>query len=169
MRRRGLLALGLVSAAVLAVGGGAVAFFEPGLRAGRLSMRAREVFAGAARALLDGTLPRDPAGAQRELGALLDRLDALVVALPPHVQSELSQLVALLGSAAGRLALAGLREDWTGASVAQVQAALQTMRVSGVALRRQAYQALHELVSAAYFSEPATWRLLGYPGPVKLA
>lgn len=169
MHRRGLLALGVVSAAVLALGGGAVALLEPGLRAGRLSTRAREVFAGVARALLDGTLPREPAAAQREIAALLERLDALVTGLPPHVQSELSQLLALLGTTAGRLALAGLREDWAGASVAQVSSALQAMRASGIALRRQSYQAFHELVMAAYFSEPATWQALGYPGPVKLA
>ena len=52
------------------------------------------------------------------------------------------------------------------ASVAEIQSALQSMRVSTLSLRRQAYQALHDIVGAAYFSDPGTWSLLRYPGPV---
>ncbi len=168
MRRRGLLALGLVSAAVLAVGGGALVLLAPGLQDGKLSRRGREVMAGIAEAMLDGSLPPGQRAAAAELEALLARVDRLVAALPPPAQSELSQLLALLGSVAGRHALSGLREDWRTASVARRQEALQAMRVSRVALRQQAYQALHEIVGSAYFSEPATWRALGYPGPLRI-
>lgn len=168
MRRRGLLTLGLVSAAVLAVGGGALALLAPGLRDGKLSPRGREVMAGIGGAMLDGSLPAGGQAMAAELEGMLARIDRLVAALPPHAQSELSQLLALLGSAGGRRALAGLGEDWGTAPVAQRQDALQAMRVSGVALRQQAYQALHEIVGSAYFSEPATWPLLGYPGPVRI-
>ncbi|MEO8653744.1 MAG: hypothetical protein ABI409_06430 [Ramlibacter sp.] len=41
-------------------------------------------------------------------------------------------------------------------------------RTSGLDLRRQAYQALHDIVGSAYFSDPGTWSFLGYPGPLKL-
>ena len=37
--------------------------------------------------------------------------------------------------------------------------------VSTLSLKQQAYQALHDIVGAAYFSDPGTWALLGYPGP----
>jgi hypothetical protein len=40
------------------------------------------------------------------------------------------------------------------------------MRLSSVSLRQQAYHALHDIISGAYFAEPTTWKLLGYPGPV---
>jgi hypothetical protein len=109
-------------------------------------------------------MPKDP-GAE---SALLDRLDALIGNLPPHAQAELSQLLALLASAPGRRAFAALSADWAKASVAEIQEALQSMRVSQLSLRRQAYQALHDLVGAAYFSEPATWGVLSYPGPVAI-
>ena len=47
----------------------------------------------------------------------------------------------------------------------QVTAALNDMRYSRLALRQQAYQALHEIVGGAYFSEESTWAVVGYPGP----
>jgi hypothetical protein len=165
MQRRSLLALGALSAAVLVIGGGAVALLQPGLRDAKLSPAGREVFAGASRALLEGSLPTEGNALRHAQGGLLDRIDALVAALPPHAQSELSQLLALLASAGGRRALAGLGEPWPSASVADIQQALQAMRVSGISLRRQAYQALHDIVGGAYFSDTQTWGLLGYPGP----
>ena len=168
MQRRSLLALGAVSAAVLAVGGGVVAALQPGLREARLSVEGCEVFAGVSRGLLDGSLPSGGDALERALESLLKRIDGLIAALPPHAQSELSQLLALLASPVGRRMLAGLSTPWALASVSDVQRALQGMRVSGLGLRQQAYQALHDIVGSAYFSDPQTWGLLGYPGPLKI-
>jgi hypothetical protein len=167
MRRRSLLALGAATAAVLALGGGALALLQPGLRDGSLSPAGREVFSGVGRALLEGSLPTGPA-MKTALDALLVRIDALVAALPQHAQAELSQLLALLASSPGRRALAGVGEPWHAAPVPQIQQGLQAMRVSSISLRQQAYQALHDIVDSAYFSDPGTWSLLGYPGPLKI-
>lgn len=169
MQRRSLLALGAVSAALLAVGGGALALLQPGLHEAKLTRGAREVFSGASRGLLDGSLPADGASLQAALDGVLQRIDGVVAALPPHAQSELSQLLAVLSSAGGRRALAGLDKPWTAASVSEIQQALQGMRVSRISLRQQAYQALHDIVGGAYFSDPPTWNLLGYPGPLKIS
>lgn len=157
------------AAALLAVGGGAVALLEPGLRAGRLSAGGRLVFGHVGQALLDGVLPNDPVALAQALPAFLDRVDVLVSALPPHAQGELSQLLALLAVAPGRRAIAGLGVSWPDASVTQVQAALQSMRVSPLSLRQQAYHALHDITGAAYFSDASTWSILGYPGPTPVA
>ncbi len=165
MQRRSLLALGAISAAALAVGGGALALLQPGLLEGKLSAAGRLVFSGVSRALLDGTLPTGREALARALDELLGRIDDLASALPPHAQSELSQLLALLASAGGRRALAGLSEPWGSASIADIQQSLQSMRMSGVSLRQQSYQALHDIVSAAYFADSRTWAVLGYPGP----
>ncbi len=165
MQRRSLLALGALSAAALAVGGGALALLQPGLQGAKLSAAGRVVFSGVSRALLDGTLPTGRDALAVALDDLLGRIDGLVGALPPHAQSELSQLLALLGSAGGRRALAGLSEPWASASIADVQHSLQAMRVSGLSLRQQSYQALHDIVGAAYFADSRTWAALGYPGP----
>lgn len=164
MQRRSLLKLGAASAALLLVGGGALAVFQPGLVDGRLSSGARQVFLAVGRGVLDGMLPATHSGPALE--ALVQRVDVLVAGLPPHAQAELSQLLALLDSAPGRRLLAGLDAQWGQASTADIQAALQSMRFSTLSLRQQAYQALHEIVNGAYFSEQAAWAALGYPGPI---
>ena len=168
MHRRGLLTLGVVSAAALTLGGGALALFEPGLRDGHLAQSGRTVFRAISRALLDGSLPAGEGASGRAVDDLLERIDALVAALPPHSQSELSQLIALLSSAPGRRLLAGLEVSWERAAIADIQQALQSMRVSSLDLRRQSYQGLHEIIGSAYFSDPGTWNFLGYPGPLKI-
>lgn len=164
MQRRTLLKLGVVSAVVLAVAGGAAALLSPGLHEGRLSPAGREVF----RAVLDQSLPREDAPRQHALNGLLNRMDELTVALPPHAQTELSQLLSLLASAPGRRALAGLDDAWSLATEARIQQSLQEMRLSGLVLRRQVYAALHDITAAAYFSDASTWPQLGYPGPVRI-
>ena len=168
MQRRTLLKLGLVSGAVLALAGGAAMLLQPGLVQGRLSDAGRGLFISAGRAILQGTLPQDAGAQQQALQGMADRVDALAQNLPPHVQAELSQLVGLLCTSAGRRGLAGLSSDWLDASPAQVLAALEDMRFSRLAVRQQAYQALHEIVGGAYFSDEATWSTLGYPGPVDI-
>jgi hypothetical protein len=165
MQRRRLLQLGVGAAAVLAVAGGGVALVRPGLQGGRLSGGSRQVFAAVAQAVLDGALPADAAARQRAMAGHLDRVQQTIDGLPPATRDELSMLLALLGSAPGRIALAGLRTDWHDAGVAEVQTAMLGMRDSSLALRQQAFLALRELTNAAYFSDPSTWSLLGYPGP----
>jgi hypothetical protein len=168
MQRRTLLKLGAASAAVLLVAGGTAALLQPGLAGGSLSASGREVFSAVGRALLDKTLPADDGARHIALDGLLGRIDVLVQALPPHAQAELSQLLALLASAAGRRTLAGLSQPWDEASIADIQRSLQDMRLSRLALRQQAYAALHDITAGAYFSDPASWPLLGYPGPMKI-
>jgi hypothetical protein len=99
---------------------------------------------------------------------MLLRIDGLTRGLPPHAQAELSQLLALLATSGGRIGMAGLTTDWPAASIAQIQEALQSMRLSSLGLKRQAYAALHDISGAAYFSDPSTWTALGYPGPLEL-
>ncbi|MDB5965281.1 MAG: hypothetical protein JWQ72_1781, partial [Polaromonas sp.] len=128
----------------------------------------RAVFRATARAVLDTTLPPEHAAQQAAIGQLLQRIDILIGALHPYSRAELSQLLSLLDSAAGRRVLAGLDTPWQDASTVDVQHALQGMRLSSLALRRQAYAALHDITSGAYFSDPSSWPVLGYPGPLKI-
>lgn len=165
MQRRRLLQLGLGATAVLAIGGGAIALMQPGLDNGRLGAAGRTVFEAVARGVLDGTLPTDEGARRRELAAWRERLDDTLAAFPSHIQSELSQLLALLATTPGRLALAGLSTDWPDATPLELQSALQSMRVSSLALRQQAYHALRDLTNAAYYADPSAWSTIGYPGP----
>ncbi|MES2946218.1 MAG: hypothetical protein V4772_25390 [Pseudomonadota bacterium] len=167
MQRRTLLKLGFASAAVLAVAGGASALLQGGLERGVLSPAGREVFGAIGNAVLDKTLPAEAGARQIALNGLLSRIDALVQALPVHAQNELSQLLSILASSAGRRTLAGLSQPWAEAAIADVQQALEGMRLSRLALRQQAYAALHDIAAGAYFSDPSSWAVLGYPGPLK--
>ena len=168
MQRRNLLKLGAASAAVLALVGVTTALVQPGLERGTLSAAGREVFRAVGLGVLDRTLPEHPITKEAALTGLLGRINVLISALPPHAHAELSQLLSILATGAGRRALAGLPTPWVDANAAQVQAALQDMRLSSLAVRQQAYAALHDITAGAYFSEASTWPMLGYPGPLAI-
>lgn len=168
MQRRTLLKLGIGASLALAATGGALVLMRPALDAGRLQPGARALMHAVARAVLDGVLPAAPAQRDAALDAHLQRLEAAIAAFPATTQAELSQLLALLSTPPGRIALAGLSPDWAEADVPQLQAALQGMRMSTLALKQQAYHALRDLTNAAYFSDATAWAHLGYPGPTDL-
>jgi hypothetical protein len=166
MQRRTLLKVGLMSGATLALAGGAALVLTERAWDGRqFTATGRTVLGAVARAVLDGTLPAD-AGAALE--AHLDRMNNTVSGMPPGTQAEVNELITILGTAAGRIGLAGLSTTWPVASVAQLQTSLQSMRTSSLLLRQQAYHALRDLTHAAYFADSSTWAHLGYPGPAKI-
>ncbi|MDP3605838.1 MAG: hypothetical protein Q8R59_08850, partial [Polaromonas sp.] len=74
MKRRALFKLGVASAALLALGGGAAALLQPGLQNGKLTGAGREVFRAVGRAVLQGSLPADEAPMQVGLDGLLERI-----------------------------------------------------------------------------------------------
>jgi hypothetical protein len=168
MQRRTLLNIGAGSAVVLGVAAAGVAWIEPGMRDGRLTAAGREVFAGVARAVLEGVLPAGPTARDAAVQQHLDRLDSLVGHLSPAARAELAQLTTLLASAPGRVAFAGLTVPWAQAGTDEVGRALQRLRVSTLELRQQAYHALRDLTNGAYFADSQTWALLGYPGPTQI-
>lgn len=165
MQRRTIFRLGVGAALILASAGGAISLFRPGVSEGRLTPAGRAVFAAVARAVLDGSLPADSKAMPAVMDAHLERVSDAVAAFPASTRDEISQLLALLAAAPGRVALAGLNQDWDRASIADIQRALQSMRTSTLDLRQQAYHALRDLTNAAFYSNPDAWPLLGYPGP----
>lgn len=168
MQRRRLLKLGMFSGAVLALAATGVSMWRPGVVDGALGTGGRELFRAMGQALLADSLPAQAAARAAALDGLLVRVDELVAGLPPHAQAELSQLISVLCTAPGRMAMAGLATDWAQADVPSLQAALDTMRGSNAALRLQTYHALHDIVGGAYFSAPEAWSQLGYPGPMAI-
>lgn len=165
MQRRTLFRLGAGAALVLAAAGGGVALFRPGMSAGRLTSAGRSVFAAVARAVLDGSLPADTTVLPAVVDAHLQRVNDAIATFSAPTRAEISQLLALLAATPGRVALAGLNDDWDRASIADIQRALQGMRTSTLQLRQQAYHALRDLTNAAFYANPDVWPLLGYPGP----
>ncbi len=164
MRRRTLLSVGLATGTVLALVGGSLALVAPARRDGRLGATSRAIFAALAPAVLGTMLPADAAARTRAVAAQVGRVEASIAGLSPALQHEVDELLTVIGSAPGRVLVAGLHAPWTDASAAEVQAALAAMRDSSLTLRQQAYHALRDLTNASYFAEPATWAQIGYPG-----
>lgn len=165
MQRRRWLQWGVAGAATLAVFGSGVALWQPAWDEIGLSEAGHDLVAAVSSGFLEGSLPVDTGAREHALQALVTRVEDLVRSLPAHSQEELAQLLSLMAHPAGRVALTGLRPPWAQASMAQVQAALQGMRVSSLVIRRQAYLALHDVIGSAYYADPSTWAELGYPGP----
>lgn len=164
MQRRTLLQLGAVASVALGLAGFGLSRIQPGLHDGRLGVEGRDLFAAVARAVLDGILPGGEAG-RTALDAHLERVAATIEGFAPATQRELSQLISILTTAAGRRALAGLSAPWATASASEVQVALQDMRTSRIAARQQVYHALRDITNGAWFADASTWPMLGYPGP----
>jgi hypothetical protein len=165
MRRRTLLTVGLLAGTLLAVAGGARGLLRPAWQNGRLSETGRAILAAVVPAILDGLVPAAPEERLRVVSAQLLRLEATINGLPIPLQDEVNEMLTVLGSAAGRLALTGLRSPWADASDAEVAAALQGLQVSTLALRQQIFHALRDLTNAAHFADPVSWPAIGYPGP----
>jgi len=166
--RRQFIKFGVAGGLLLAAAG--VARAQKGYRAATgsdglevLTEGDGEVLAAVAPAILAGT---GAAGAS--LAAIVGSIDRAVAGLPPHLQAEVRQLLALLASSPGRRLLAGVSAAWPQASPAEVAAFLERWRFSRSALLQQAYHALHELVLAAWYARPDSWPALGYPGPPAL-
>ncbi len=49
-----------------------------------------------------------------------------------------------------------------------MSAFLARWRDHRVALLQSGYQALHDLVAGAWYSDPSAWPAIGYPGPIAL-
>lgn len=167
LTRRQFLRVGAGGAALLALARFGHAPARSG-EAAALDRDARDVLGAVVPAILDGALPVDAAARAREIAATVERIDRSVAALPPHLQSELGMLFALLAFAPGRRLLAGVRAQWREASGSEVAAFLARWRDSRWSLQQQGYLALHELVLAAHYADEASWPRIGYPGPPAL-
>jgi len=170
--RRTFLFAGIAGAAALA----AAAWW----RAGRDSPNAEAIAGGVSPSLgpdgsavmaavipvfLEGALPAGQEAAAAAVQKVLGSVGVAVAGLPPAAQKELSQLFALLGVAPGRMALARVNSPWPEARPDEVAAFLERWRTSGFLLLHSAYAALHQLVFAAWYGDPASWPAIGYPGP----
>lgn len=165
--RRQVLTYSLAAAGILAVGGGAAALIRPVWQQGKLLQEGRVVMAAIARSVLEGALPGEKTALAAAVSELMLRLEATLASLPSATQNDFAQLLALLSHPWSRQLL-GMPSDWPRANTAEVSAWLQGMRHSRLALKQQAYHALHDLTFAAWYSDKATWKAIGYELPLSL-
>ncbi len=119
-------------------------------------------------AMLAGALPSDPGEARSAVDTTAQGVVRAIGGLPPYAQHEIGQLFALLAITPARRALAGVAPPWEEASAEEVDAFLVRWRDSAWELKRSAYDALHQLIFAAWYGNPRSWAAIGYGGPPPL-
>lgn len=133
-----------------------------------LDAEAPVVIAGIASVLLDGALPVEPAARAAAIDDTVAGVAQAIAGLPPAARQELGELFTLLGLAPARIALARVTPAWSEATPADIGAFLERWRNSSLSLLRSAYDALHQLVFAAWYGNPKSWPAIGYGGPPAL-
>lgn len=125
----------------------------------------REMLAAIARVLLGDALPRERAQHNAALSAVFTGFDTAVAGLTPSIQGEVAQLLRLLQFPPTRALVAGVRVPWHEAADTDIASFLQSWRVHRLMALRSAYDALHQLIYAAWYGNAASWPVLNYPGP----
>jgi hypothetical protein len=94
--------------------------------------------------------------------------DVALSGLPLLVQSQVHQLLGLLRFPLTRTLVAGVWHPWHAATDEEIAAFLRRFRYSNVAQLRSAYDALHQLVMAAWYGNDVAWAAIGYAGPPRV-
>ena len=173
LTRRTFIFAGIAGASALAAagwlrGGGGASPLVDTASAPTLAPDALAVLTAVTPVFLDGALPDDRAAATAAVRETVGNIGIAIAGLAPAAQQELGQLFALLGFAPARIALARVTPPWNEARNDEIAAFLERWRTSGFVLFQSAYAALHQLVFAAWYGNPASWPVIGYPGPPRL-
>jgi hypothetical protein len=115
--------------------------------------------------VLAGALPASAAARQDALREVVGAFDRAVSGLGPAVRKEIADLLALLCFAPTRMVLAGVSEPWFQAPSASIEGFLASWRQSRFDLLRAGYQALVQLINAAWYGNASAWPRTGYAGP----
>lgn len=166
--RRRFLQVGIAGAAILIAGR---ALYRPRHPATSrvLDERGVELVTALAPAVLAGSLPTEPSARAAVIQDVVEAFDQAVAGLSPAVQSELQDLFGLLCFAPARVALAGVWSPWNEAGESAIAEFLSRWRTSRFDLLRAGYQALTQLLQAAWYGNPRAWGAIGYSGPPKLS
>jgi hypothetical protein len=166
--RRQFLKVGVAGAAVLlAVRALEEPLAAPAARHRVLDPASARIVAALAPVVLSGALPSGAARADA-VREVVDGFDRAVAGLAPDVQDDISRLLGLLRFAPSRVALTGLWARLDEAPPHAVARFLSDWRASRFDLLRAGYQALVQLLNAAWYGSGSAWSAIGYPGPPAL-
>jgi hypothetical protein len=165
--RRWFLRASLFVGGSVALFGGSV-FMARGIRDRRLTASGKEVIRAFGLAFFDDLLPRDPAERAAALDRHVAQVDAMLGDLPHVTRLETSGLLGVLSNVAGRAAMTGMVTSWSDASVPQLHAALDKLRMSPLGDPQRVYYGLRGLCCVSFFTDPQNWNTIGYGGPSEL-
>ncbi|MEY2843379.1 MAG: hypothetical protein RI920_1416 [Pseudomonadota bacterium] len=166
-KRRWFLKTAVAIGAVGASLGGLV-YWHRGMSDGRLTDHGRDVFRGLLAGFVGEMLPADPAQRLAYIDTQLPKVERFINALPHMLQIQVNALLGLLSNGATRRLVTGLKTDWAQATLPELSAALESMRLNDMAGTRLVYQVLRSVTCMAFFSQSENWPLTGYPGPVQI-
>lgn len=159
--RRGLLTGGL---AVCALGAAGLIYEflpdgrprDPEYRYTMLDDEDRMIAAAIAPVMLgvSGSVPR-----------VVRSLDVAIAGLPLELRAQVRQLFGILRFPLTRMFVAGVWRPWHLANDGEIAHFLNSWRYSPVTQLRAAYDALHQLIMAAWYGDSVAWSAIGYPGP----
>jgi hypothetical protein len=167
MTRRQLLRRGLTGSLLFAAAGATAAFWWPTRRrrprAGLRVLDEKE--ASILAAVAETVLAIEPGAPSVDDVDVVGRVDALLARSPKGVQREFARLLHLFENGTTGLLTATGWTSFTAATAASREARLRAWQTSRIALFRTGFQAMRRLCGACYYSSPASWAAVGYPGP----
>jgi hypothetical protein len=169
--RRRFLFLGVTGVVTLA----AARWLQPSMTSARiadgaaLSPAGADVMRALVPAFLDGALPAAAEERQAAVERTVAGVATAIAGLPPAARDELATLFSLLALPPMRFLFAGIDGSWRDARTTQAAAFLTRLQKSRWAVKRAAYDALHQLTMAAWYADARTWESIGYPGPPSLS
>ena len=163
--RRGFLRLAATSAALAAMARLPVAsaLSANGSEPVFFSEYEREILTRVVERMVATGAPEAPAVRETRTIEVIDRLCA---GLDPEVSGVLPTLLRLVEW--GPLLFEFTFTRFSKMSDAEQDASLRAWMTSRLALRRRAFYALRNLAYLGYYSQEATWPLIGYRGPFRL-
>lgn len=166
VNRRSVLKLGLLGGGALALGSvtlstRATALRPPAVPLRLLTPQEFSILAAVADRVCPGHDAFPPAAAMQ----VAERVDALLANAHRGLSGEIRQLLHLFENGLANFIFDRRPRPFTRMAPDEQDAALRDWQHSSIDLRRTGYKALTGLVTAAYYSNPATYAAVGYPGP----
>jgi len=118
--------------------------------------------------VLEGTLPGEAVARKRAIDETVEAFDRAVAGLSPAVQKEVEELFSILRFPPMRLMFTGLWSPLEESSAKEIGDFLARWRHSRFEIQRAGYQAITQLIQAAWYGNAASWTAIGYPGAPRL-
>ena len=177
LTRRQLIKTGLVGGGVLAISGyvskgvfwgaGTKPAVVEGQTLQHLTAEDAKMLAAVVPVVLQDALPGNAQQREALAQEVIGALDLVFDGMIPAVRKEAGQLFTLLKLAPARWLTTRIT-SWDNASPQSVKAWLDRWQHSDTQLFQTAYDAIQQMIMGAWYGNPKSWQLVGYPGPPEL-